>query len=259
MSVIYLYGFVPEQTVLPERGLLGVGDSEVERVEGPGLAAIVSTVESDEFRGEALERNCADVEWMARHGLSHEQVVGWFVDHAMILPSRFLTLFSGRDAVREVMSREADRIRAELDRLGDVREWDLRVGYDSERLLAHLGTVSPEVGRLDREIEEAGPGKRFLLEKRRQDLARTEGRAAARRLARELMEALRSHARDTVTLTPPADAEPTTLNAAFLVERESEPELRDRVARERERLEPLGLTIRLTGPWAPYRFMEEHD
>lgn len=259
MSVIYLYGFVPEDTGLPETGLLGVDDSEVERVDGPGVTAIVSRVDANEFAGEALERNCADVEWMARHGLSHEQVVAWFVDHATILPSRFLTLFSGREALRVAMERQADRIRAELERFAELREWDLRVGYDAERLLSHLGEVSEEVGALDREIESAGPGKRFLLEKRRKDMARTEGRGAARRLAEELLAGLRPHVRDVVTLKPPTDAEPTTLNAAFLVDRSAEPTLREHVAREKDRLEPLGLDIRLTGPWAPYRFMEEND
>lgn len=259
MSVIYLYGFVPEHTELPETGLLGVDDSEVERVDGPGVAAIVSRVDPDAFQGEALERNCADVEWMARHGLSHEQVVAWFVDHATILPSRFLTLFSGRESLRVAMERQADRIQAELDRFADLREWDLRVGYDAERLLTHLGEVSEEVGALDREIEAASPGKRFLLEKRRKDMARTEGRGAARRLGQALLSELRPHARDVVTLTPPTDAEPTTLNAAFLVDRSAESALREHVAREKERLEPLGLDIRLTGPWAPYRFLEDDD
>lgn len=258
MSVIYLYGFVPESAGLPEGGLLGVGDAVVECVEGPGMKAVVSAVDAGEFRGEALERNTSDVEWMARQGLNHEQVVGWFVDHASIIPSRFLTLFSSHEAVRDAMNREGDRIRTELGRFADLREWDLRVGHDPERLLAHLGEVSDEIGRLDREIEESSPGKRFLLEKRRKDMARTAGRDAARRLAQELLDALRPHARDVVTLRHPADAEPTTLNAALLVPREAEPALTDDADRERTRLEPLGLTIRLTGPWAPYRFMEEH-
>lgn len=258
MSVIYLYGFVPAGTELPERGLLGVGDALVEPVEGPGMTAVVSEVDPGEFQGEGLERNSGDVEWMARQGLNHEQVVAWFVDHATILPSRFLTLFSSRDAVREAMEGAGDRLRRELGRFADLREWDLRVGHDPHRLMAHLGEVSEEVGRLEREIEAASPGKRFLLEKKRKDIARTEGRDAARRLSQQLLDALRPHARDVVTLRPPSDAEPTTLNAALLVARDAEPALVEEADRERARLEPLGLNIQLTGPWAPYRFMEEH-
>lgn len=259
MSVIYLYGFVPAGTELPTGGLIGVADAPVERVEGPGFDAVVSRIDSDEFRGEGLERNIADVGWMAEQGLSHEQVVAWFVDHASILPSRLLTLFSGESAVRSAMEREASRVRGELERLAGYREWDLKVGSDATRLMANLGAVSEEVGRLDREIEEAGPGKRFLLQKKRTELARTEGRDAARRLARELLDALRSRARDVVTLDPPADAVPSTLSAALLVDREEESALFDQIEQERSRLEPLGLTFQITGPWAPYRFMRDHD
>lgn len=259
MSVIYLYGFVPAGTELPANGLLGVADAPVERVEGPGFDAVVSRIESDDFSDEALEQKSGDVEWMAEQGLSHEQVVAWFVDHASILPSRLLTLFSGDSAVRATMEREAARVRSELERLAGYREWDLKVGSDAARLMANLAAVSEEVGRLDREIEEAGPGKRFLLEKKRKELARTEGRDAARRLARELLDALRPLAHDVVTLDPPADATPSTLSAALLVSRDEERALLDRIEQERARLEPLGLTFQVTGPWAPYRFMRDHD
>ncbi len=258
MSVIYLYGFVPAGTQLPEGGLLGVEDALVERVDGPGLSAVVSRVDEDLFSGDALERNCGDVEWMARQGLSHEQVVGWFVDHATILPSKLLTLFSTEDALAAAMHEDADRLRATLDRFADLREWDLRVGHDPETLMAHLGEVSEEVARLDRAIEEATPGKRFLLEKKRGDVARTEGRTVARRLARELLDALRPLAREVVTLDPPSGGEPVSLSAALLVERSREGALEARVDGERERLERVGITVRFTGPWAPYRFLGDH-
>lgn len=259
MSVIYLYGFVPADVGLPQQGLLGVRDTEVERVDGQGFAAVVSRVPEPEFAGEALERNCGDVEWMAALGLSHEQVVSWFVDHATILPASLLTLFSGPAALAATMARDAQRVRRELDRFRDLHEWDLRVGYDGDRLMAHLGQVSETVGRLDREIEAATPGKRFLLEKKRKDLARTEGRSAARRLARELLDELRAHTRDVVTLDPPDDGAPAPLNAALLVERERESDLSAALAEQLERLEPLGITAELSGPWAPYRFLRGAD
>lgn len=259
MSVIYLYGFVPADVGLPEQGLLGVQDTEVERVDGPGFAAVVSRVAESEFAGDALDRNCGDVEWMAALGLSHEQVVSWFVDHATILPARLLTLFSGPDALASTMDGDADRVQHELERFAGLHEWDLRVGSDTDRLMTHLGEVSEAVGRLDREIETATPGKRFLLEKKRKDVARTEGRGAARRLARELLDALRPLARDVVTLDPPADGAPASLNAALLVERAREAELNAELGRQLERVGPLGITAELSGPWAPYRFLQGDD
>ncbi len=259
MSVLYLYGFTDEATALPERGLLGVGDAEVELVALDGVAAIVARLESPGYEESALERSSGDVAWMAEQGLRHEQVVAWFVDHARILPSRLLTLFTDLEALRAEVGARTGRIRDRLDRFGEVDEWDLKVSADQARLLQHIGEVSDTVAALDREIAEATPGKRFLLEKKRTDLARGEGRRAAGRLAGELLERLGSMAEDVVRLEPPGDAAPVTLNAALLIGRARRGEVRDALAREVPRLEQLGLTVHLTGPWAPYRFLAAHE
>ena len=259
MSRVYLYGFAPAGVELPEGGLLGVADEVVERIEVDDFAAIVSPAPESEFGDEALERNSADVEWMAEQGLRHEQVVAWFVDHATILPSRLLTLFSTRNAVQTAASERADRITATLDRFASVREWDLKVGYDPDRLEEHLSEVSPEIAALDREIEAATPGKQFLLRKKRKERARVEGRSAARRLARELAADLEPLASDTRRIDPPGDGSPVLLNLALLVSNGDEGAVGDRVEKAKRHLEPVGLTIEFSGPWAPYRFLEDDD
>jgi hypothetical protein len=255
--VIYLYGFAPEGTRLPPAGLLGVGDAEVELEPGEGFTAVIGRPPDGEFGAAALERNCADVDWMAKQGLLHEQVVAWFVDHASILPSRLLTLFSSTDALRERTRQEAARIRDSIERFAGVREWDLKVSYDAKRLEGHLAEVSEDIGRLDREIAQAGPGRGFLLQKKRRDLARTECRAAAGRLARELLGSLEGIARQVARPTPPAADTPVVLNAALLLPLAQEDAALATVRAHADRLGPLGLSIQYTGPWAPYRFMDE--
>lgn len=261
MSRLYLYGFVPSGAPLPETGLLGVADGLVELLDEPAgeFAAVVSPVPEDDFSEARLEERTGDLEWMAEQGLRHEQVVGWFVDHATILPSRLLTLFSGREAVEAAGRRDADRIHAALDRMRGVREWDLKVGYHPSRLEARLAEVSEAIAALDREIEAATPGKRFLLNRKRQDLARTEGRAAARRLAAELLEELEPLALESRRVGPGAEDAPVLLNTALLVPRAAEADLVERARAARDRLERLGVEVQLTGPWAPYRFLDRDD
>jgi hypothetical protein len=259
MSLVYLYGFVPPDVQLPARGLLGVGDAEVELVPGDGFAAVVCRPPEEEFSDAALERRGSDMEWVAEQGLRHEQVVAWFVDHASILPSRLLTLFSSTAALDERVASDAERIRRALDRFADLREWNLKAGYDPARLEAHLGEISEQIGNLDREIETAAPGKGYLLKRKRAELARTEGRAAARRLASELLTDLERRAEDAARLTPAADDAPIVLNAALLIARADEADAQALVRREADRLARLGITIQYSGPWAPYRFMEGDD
>jgi hypothetical protein len=255
--MIYLYGFAPAQARLPDQGLLGVGASEVELDPGEGFNAVISRPADDEFAGAALERNCGNVEWMAEQGLLHEQVVAWFVDHASIVPSRLLTLFSSLDALRDRTGTAASQIRESLDRFEGVREWDLKVSYDAERLETHLAEVSEDIQGLDREIEEAGPGRGFLLQKKRRDLARTECRAAAGRLARELLASLETRARDVARAALPAADTPVVLNAALLLPRDQEDVALASVREQASRLEHLGVSVHYTGPWAPYRFLED--
>lgn len=257
MSPVYLYGFVPEGTRPPEGGLLGIADAPVETEPAREFSAVYSRVPDSEFEGAALELNSASVEWMAEQGLRHEQVIAWFVDHAAILPSRLLTLFSSVDRLRETMAEDADRIVETLERFAGLREWDLKVGYDAARMEPHLAEVSAEIQRLDQELETATPGKAFLLRKKRGDVARAESRTAAARLADQMLAELQGFARKAVRIPPAADQAPVVLNAALLIESDREADALERARDVGDRLEALGLSVRYTGPWAPYRFVEE--
>jgi hypothetical protein len=259
VSVIYLYGFVPPDVSLPGDGLLGVADAEVELVPGDGFTAVVARLTAEEYGPAALERNSGDMAWMAEQGLGHEQVVAWFVDHASILPSRLLTLFSSVAKLTDRMERDAARIRDGLERFRALREWDLKVAYDQQRLEEHLGEVSTEIARIDREIHQAAPGKAYLLRRKRADLAGVEVRGAARRLARELLDALGSHAAEVARPAPVTDDAPVVLNTALLLRRDHEADALEHARRESDRLADLGVLVQYTGPWAPYRFLEASD
>jgi hypothetical protein len=254
--MIYLYGFVPADARLPAGGLLGVGDSGVELDPAAGFAAAIGRLSEEEFGGAVLERNCADVKWMAEQGLRHEQVVSWFVDHDSILPSRLLTLFSSVDALRAAARDSTPRIVAALARFEGLREWNLKATVDTGRLEQHLAEVSADIGRLDDEIQRAAPGRAFLLRKQRRDLARTECRAVATRLAREVLTSLQPYTRELKQLAPATADTPVVLNAALLLPRGHEQAARERARGEAERLERLGLQVHFSGPWAPYRFIE---
>lgn len=258
MSVVYLYGFVPADADLPERGLLGVGDAPVELLPLDGFAAAIGRPDSDVYSAGPLEARTGDMEWMAEQGLRHEQVVAWFVDHSTIVPSRLLTLFSSDDALRDAVATGTE-IRSDLERFTGAREWDLKIVWDPAVFAGHLGQVSDEVAELDRQIAEASPGKRFLLERKRKDIARTEGRVVARQVAVDLLDDLREDSDDAVLLPPPPDNAPVVLNAALLVRTQSEPAVLARAAAARDRLGEIGLTVAFTGPWAPYRFTERSD
>jgi hypothetical protein len=256
-DVIYLYGFVPAAAPAPP-ALAGVGDAAVELVPLGAVSAVVSRLPAADWSAARVEARLEDLAWVGEQGLAHERVVLWFVDHAEILPARLFSMYTDEAALRAAAAPRDDMLRTQLDRLGGRREWNLKVAYDPNELGRRGGEVSDELRRMDDEIAGASPGRRYLLQRRRTDLTRREVTRAARRLADELLDALRPHAEavQALPLAEDADSGTVVLAAALLVSRAGEAALRAEAEPRIEQLSSLGMTISFTGPWAPYRFMD---
>jgi len=260
-QVLYLYGFVPRGTSSPPESLRGVAAAGVDLLDLGEVSAAVSSVPADAFAPETLEERVHDLAWVGEQGALHERVVTWFVDHGGVLPARLLTLYTGADALRASLAGRAGEVAERLSRLRGLREWDLKVSYDGAVLADHLGELSSEIASLDEELAASSPGRRYLLERKRQQLLKTEVSRAARGLAGEVLEGLLALASEDRRLPLPGGQGelPVVLNAALLLASDREAEARSRVEREQERLRPLGLEVHFTGPWAPYRFLGEEE
>jgi hypothetical protein len=258
--LVYLYGFTAGTGAHPPGDLIGVGGTPARPVDLGRAHAWVGDVPAAEFAPEAVEARMRDLVWVGDQGALHERVVTWFVDHGGILPVRLLTLYSSDEALRASVG-SAEGVRAELDRLSGLREWDLKVSYRAETLRAALGQVSEAVAALEREGAAADPGRRYLLDRKREKLLDVETGRAANRLGDEVLAALRPHVREARRVASPRDQAdlPVVLQAALLVDQAREQELQAAAGTEGERLRPHGVTVQLTGPWAPYRFIGSAD
>jgi hypothetical protein len=256
--VVYLYGFAPAAAPLPPPSLAGIAGTPVELLRVGSVSAVIGRLPAASWATEHIESRLDDLAWVGEQGLAHEHVVLWFVDHAEILPARLFTLYSDEAALHAAYGPRSDSVNAQLRRLDGRREWNLKVACDATELGRHGGTVSDELRRMDDDIAAAAPGRRYLLQRRRADVLKREVARAAHRLAGELLDALRPLA-DAVHTLPLAAADEggtVVLNAALLVTREGEPALRAEAERRIAELEAVGMLVTLSGPWAPYRFLE---
>jgi hypothetical protein len=261
-ELIYLYGFLGADAPEPAATELdGMAGAAVRVHEAAGLRVAISAVPEDDYSVGRIEGQLDDLDWVARQGLAHERVVSWFVDHGDIVPVALFTLYSGLDALERDMAGRGPQARGHLERLAGQREWDLKLVCDAGRATAALAEASPAMRELDAEIAGAAPGRRFLLERKRQALARDELRRVTSERADALLEALAAHANAVVRLTIPRTTEelPLLLHAALLVPRANESALAHTLDAVLTPLEPLGFAASLTGPWAPYRFVDEDD
>lgn len=195
---------------------------------------------------------------MATQGVSHERVVAWFVDHAQIVPVPLFTLYSSEEALRAEVANRSEAIVSRMKRLAGLREWDLKIAYRPAEVEAHAAELSPEIATLDRQIAVAAPGRRFLLEKKRSDMLKSEVTRAASRAANDLIDLVRPHVRDVKLAPLAAEAGdlPVITNAALLVAADAEQSVRDLVRARADDLRAHGIEVIYSGPWAPYRFVD---
>lgn len=259
-DLVYLYGYIPQGAVAEElRGLRGIAERPVETHPCGPAVAVLSRVPVEEYDAERIEARLADLDWLGQQGLAHERVVAALVDHATVLPMRLFTLFSSDIALRAECDQRADWLRETLDKLEGVRQWDLKISYDSDRMLATIGESSEEVAALDADLAQAAPGRRYLLQKQRDDVARSAVRRSVASLGEEVLARLEPISADVKRVAPPSSVEPGELPviiaAALLVSRANEGALREGLEEESARLGPRGVRVACSGPWAAYRFV----
>jgi hypothetical protein len=240
---LYAYAALPAGSAIPgQPGLEGAG--ELALVTEGAVAALVSPVPAAWFAEGGL---ASDPEWVSRQALRHHAVCGALA--GMALPLAFGAVFSSEAPLRLWLAERAGPLATALARAEGCAEWTLLLREDTPRLEAWLDAHDTELARLSGAAAAAGPGTRFLLERR---LERARGEARARHLdaaATRLQAALTEHAR---ALTP-ARTRDGMLGVNVLLPGAPPPAL-ENMAGE---LDATGVSLTLSGPWPPYAFARE--
>lgn len=259
-TLTYLYGVVPAGTPPPPPMLRGIDGAEVRAVDVDGLLALVSEVDEATYSESSLDERTEDLGWVAERALAHEAVLAWAVDAGPVVPTRPFSLHASRERLCERLASEADELRSRLAELSGRKEWGVKLWRLEERFAAHLGELSEPIRAISGEISSATPGRRFLLEKRREQMRTEEVRTASARVAREVYSDLRESSERAATKPIARAAADSgrvlTLHAAFLVPDSAYPDFHRRLNELAARYSPLGFEFEFTGPWPPYHFAE---
>jgi len=261
-SLIYLYGIVPIDAPEPPEELEGI-DSGPVRLHSVGrVAAIVGDVSEIGYSDDALNARLDDLAWVGERGVSHERVVDWYAQQGPIIPLSLFSLHRDLRRVEDRVRQEEDAFESLLTRLKGKREWGVKLWRRESEARTGIDRLSPTLTALAAEIDAAPPGKRFLLEKKREGLRADEVRAASRRFALELFGTLRGRAEAAVAATIPAVAggeRVLLLDAAFLIDDERFDEFHRALSERSVSFQGSGFDIEFTGPWPPYSFTSLSD
>jgi hypothetical protein len=190
----------------------------------------------------AVERNMEDLEWLALHGVRHQQVVGEVAEQRTIVPARFGTVFSGEPAlVKDVQSRKA-ALKKVFARVADGDEWGVKV-FAERQVTAAAVTA-------------ARSGKEYLQQKAARLKKRPERNDQE---LKELATALEEIATDSAPSGKVSGAQPNLLwQATFLVPRSKRRQWDQALKNFVERWEGRR-RIEVNGPWPPYSFVSDAE
>ena len=253
-GALYLYGIsrapakagkppaakpAPGFTKISSAGIDGV--HEVKALDCGEFVCWVCEVDQTGF-AQAVERNMENLEWLALHGVRHQQVVGEVAGQTTIVPARFGTIFSGEPAlVKDVLKRKA-ALNQVFARVAGGDEWGVKV-------FAERPAAAPAVTK-------ARSGKEYLQQKAAR-LQQRPGRNDPE--LRELADALEKIATDSAPSGKVSGAQPSLLwQATFLVPRARRKQWDDALKKFVQRWEGKR-RIEVNGPWPPYSFVSDAD
>ncbi|HVR44913.1 MAG TPA: GvpL/GvpF family gas vesicle protein [Thermoanaerobaculia bacterium] len=233
------------------------GSSAFVVVEQGSLEALTSRVDEAEFSQEEIDRKSTDLDWLGRVGYRHQEVVAALRETSDAIPLRAFTLFSGREALRGYLEREAEALGEVLERVRGREEWTLQIGFDERKWSRSVESRSPALARLAREAEKAPEGRAYLLRKKMDEERRNAAREAEQQLVAEIEQHLASALGAPMVVESRQKRSGTFPQIDVLLERARSPEI-DSVASDlKNRYGAEGIELTLTGPWPPYTFVAE--
>lgn len=254
MTLQYVYGIVPAAAAsrIADDRIDGIDGRPVRAVVERDLAAAASDVDDETYGEDGLNEHVRDLDWLTPRASAHQAVNVRLLELAdAVLPLSFGALYRDEDRVREMLRENAATRVTRLAQLSGRAEWVVTVTRDPR----DTPGAEDDLRQLDREIAGSTPGRAFLLEKRRTQVARSATEQSDREVAARALAALSDVAersyREPVAV---GGADLVVLRVSLLAHRDDAGAVDERIARLTEDLAAPGYHVRASGPWPAYRF-----
>src|SRR5215471_7843972 len=223
-------------------GPMGIGarNDEVYTVHYEDLAAVVSNTPIQVY--DPTRENV----------LAHEQVNETVMREYTVLPMAFGALFRTEQDIVELMRGTYDALHDVFAKMEGKVEFGLKVNWDRDRVIAELEQENEEIRNLKEQITSKASGSTYFARMQLGRLVETALSEKADDYVREVYSVLRDTAVASRANKPIGDK--MIMNAAFLVERETEGEFDQKVKEIAARYDGK-LTFKYSGPWPPYNFV----
>lgn len=259
----YVYGVV-RSSLETATAPAGIDGGRVNLIPSGDLFALATSVGADDYSPERVESLTADVDWVSERAMAHDRVLTWASDNAPVIPLPMWTLFRDAKAVSAMLTKRMTELQQTFERIGDGREFIVRVYVQPGVLKEHVGDHTTELATLEVEAARATPGQKYLLQRKIENLRRDAGRDIASKAASEIHDALSAEAMETVREQPvnsgaPREQGRAILNSSFLVQPARVVPFQQALTGMVNKYESSGFRFDFTGPWPPYHFVGERS
>ena len=193
---------------------------------------------------------------MGPRALRHAEIIESVRSRSPVLPSRFGTLFSSMESLRELVERNAEKIDRFLNTVSGKDEWSVKVMSCKASLAEKL--FSDRLADQSKEWEEMAPGLRYFRERQLRSTAEKEVGAWVKKVlaasASEFAEYSVDWRQREVSGAQRDGEKVGVANWAFLVDREAEEDFTRFASRANVTHNESGLFFEVSGPWPPYSF-----
>ena len=135
-KVVYVYCVISAKTrprlSRAASGLPGTSPVRLLDVER-GLWLAVADAPLSRYGEATINRGLADLSWVSRAALAHEEVIESFIGETAVLPMKLFTIFTSDARALEHIAAQRMRIAALVKRVGNHQEWGVRVVLDRAR------------------------------------------------------------------------------------------------------------------------------
>jgi hypothetical protein len=265
---LYAYAIVPAAIATKAASThppLGLSDAPV-TIETEGeVGALVSALTDVEADPDQIAARSGDLSWLGDRAAAHDRVVTWASDQGPAIPLPPFSLFNDAESVRRMLHERAPQLSAIFKRLGNAREYTVRLFRVDDELGPALAKLSPAIAELEARLATAAPGQRYLLERKREKERAVAQRDVADRIVQEMLGNL-SHLATATSVGPLPDtgapaggSGSAVLNASFLVAPDATRRFQTTIAGFVNRYGSSGFRVEFTGPWPAYHFVGNDD
>ena len=235
------------------------------------LAAVASRVGLDEFDLAKLQQGSADLPWLSKVAVRHNQIIAALSMRRAVLPMRLGTMFQSRGSLLARLKPYEPQAADFLRELGDRQEWAAKLYIEKEPC-----QPAPQGGQSHFHGDNAGVrggtgdavkigtvptvgGTQYLAAQGLRLRRRRQVDTAANTAAATIEDRLGAVADACRRLRPLPHVftnrpEKMAWNAAFLLSRLQLGAFQAAAEQLRRELAPDGLIVEVTGPWPPYHF-----